>query len=74
MSIDRLFVIWGALSDRGRHVVGHLARERVGGPYRFWYEADLSAAVAQGFVLFPTFPEPKGETSPWEGEALRLGC
>jgi hypothetical protein len=70
VSIDRLFVIWGALSDRGRHVVGHLARDRVGGPYRFWYEADLSAAFAQGFVLLPTFPELRTEISPYEARYL----
>jgi hypothetical protein len=70
VTIDRLFVIWGALSDRGRHVVGHLARDRVGGPYRFWYEADLSAAFAQGFVLFPTFPEPRVEASPYAARYL----
>jgi hypothetical protein len=70
MTIDRLSVIWGALSDRGRHVVGHLTRDRIGGPYRFWYEADLSAAVAQGFVLFPTFPELRTESSAYEARYL----
>ncbi|HEY1546596.1 MAG TPA: HIRAN domain-containing protein [Kofleriaceae bacterium] len=69
MSIDHLFVIWGAPSDGGRHVVGHLSR---GGSaaFRFWYEPDLSAATARGFTLLPAFPEHRCEGAPFEARYL----
>ncbi|HEX4453944.1 MAG TPA: HIRAN domain-containing protein [Kofleriaceae bacterium] len=69
MSIDHLFVIWGAPSDGGRHVVGHLSR---GGSaaFKFWYEPDLSAAKARGFTLLPAFPEHRSERDPFEARYL----
>jgi hypothetical protein len=70
MTIDRLFVIWGAPSDGGRHVVGHLTRDRSAGRFRFWYEPDLSAAKKHGFALFPSFPEPRVESAPYEARYL----
>lgn len=70
MTIDRLFVIWGAPSDGGRHVVGHLTRDRSAGRFRFWYEPDLSAAKKHGFALFPSFPDPRVESAPYEARYL----
>ena len=70
MTIDRLFVIWGAPSDGGRHVVGHLTRDRSVGRFRFWYEPDLSAAKKHGFALFPSFPDPRVESAPYEARYL----
>jgi hypothetical protein len=69
-TIDRLFVIWGAPSDGGRHVVGHLTRDRSAGRFRFWYEPDLSAAKRHGFALFPAFPEQLPESAPYEARYL----
>jgi len=70
MTIDHLLVIWGAPSDGGRHAIGHLTREPSGAPYRFWYERDLSAAIARGFTLFPSFPEHRKEEHPFEARYL----
>jgi len=79
MTIDHLLVIWGAPSDGGRHAIGHLTREPSGAPYRFWYERDLSAAIARGFTLFPSFPEHRKEEHPFEARSglareLRRKC
>ncbi len=70
MTIDHLFVIWSAPSDGGRHVVGHLARLRVGSTFHFWYESDLSAAVAKGFAFLPAFPEHRQIDAPYEARYL----
>jgi hypothetical protein len=70
MTIDRLFVIWRAPSDGGRHVIGHLTRRRPGAAYQFWYQAELSAASAKGFTLLPSFPEYRGIESPYEARYL----
>ncbi len=70
MTIDRLFIVWGAPSDGGRHVIGHLTRERSAAPFRFWYERDLSAAKQHGFALLPAFPEHQTEEAPYEARYL----
>lgn len=70
MTIDHLFVLWSAPSDSGRHVVGHLARRRAGSMFHFWYEDDLSAAVAKGFTLLPAFPEHRRIDAPYEARYL----
>lgn len=71
MSIDHLFVIWGAPSTGCRHVVGHLARTQgVTQPFSFWYEADLDEPRAQGFRLLPVFPEPKQARDPYRARHL----
>lgn len=69
MSIDRLFVLWSAPSDGGRHVIGHLTRGGAS-PFRFWYEADLSSATEKGFTFFPAFPEHRCERDPYEARYL----
>lgn len=70
MTIDHLFVIWSAPSDGGRHVVGHLTRQRVGSTFHFWYEADVSAAVTKGFTFLPAFPEHRQIDAPYEARYL----
>ena len=67
--IDRLFVLWRAPADGARHVVGHLTR-RPGEAFRFWYADDVSGALAQGFSWFPTFPEHRTESAPYEARYL----
>lgn len=70
MTIDHLFVIWSAPSDGSRHVMGHLARQRMGSTFHFWYEDDLSAAIAKGFTLLPAFPEHRQIDAPYEARYL----
>ncbi|HEX2688964.1 MAG TPA: HIRAN domain-containing protein [Kofleriaceae bacterium] len=70
MTIDHLFVIWSAPSDGGRHIVGHLTRQRMDSTFYFWYEADLSAAVAKGFTFLPAFPEHRRIDVPYEARYL----
>jgi HIRAN domain len=70
MTIDRLLIIWGAPSDGGRHVVGHLARDRSAGVFRFWYEPDLSAALRHGFAPLAAFPRHQTQDSPYEARYL----
>jgi hypothetical protein len=70
VTIDRLFVIWSAPSDGGRHIVGHLARQRVGSTFHFWYESNLSAAAAKGFAFLPAFPEHRQIDAPYEARYL----
>lgn len=70
MTIDHLFVIWSAPSDGGRHIVGHLARQRAVSTFHFWYEDDLSAAVAKGFTFLPAFPEHRRIVAPYEARYL----
>jgi len=70
VTIDHLYVIWSAPSDGGRHVVGHLARQRVGSTFHFWYEDDLSAAFAKGFTFLPAFPEHRRVDAPYEARYL----
>jgi len=70
MTIDKLFVIWSAPSDGGRHLVGRLARRHVGSMFHFWYEDDLSAAFAKGFTFLPSFPEYRRSDLPYEARYL----
>jgi hypothetical protein len=44
VTIDHLFVIWSAPSDGGRHIVGHLVRQRVGSTFHFPLFAHLGDA------------------------------
>lgn len=70
MTIDHLSVIWSAPSDGGRHVVGHLTRQRVGSTFHFWYENDLSASVAKGFTFLPAFPEHRQVDATYDARYL----
>jgi hypothetical protein len=70
VTVDHLFMIWSAPSDGGRHIVGHLVRQRVGSTFQFWYERDLSAAFAKGFTLLPAFPEHRRNDAPYEARYL----
>jgi hypothetical protein len=71
MTIDHLFVIWGAPTTGARHVVGHLTRARtVEQPFRFWYEPDLSKPSAHGFRPLAVFPEHKTEAAPYRARHL----
>jgi hypothetical protein len=70
VTIDHLFVIWSAPSDGGRHIVGHLTRQRVGSTFHFWYEDDVSTAVAKGFTFLPAFPEDRRIDAPYEARYL----
>jgi hypothetical protein len=68
--IDRLFVIWGAPSDGGRHVIGHLERDRAAGAFRFWYEPSLESAMSRGFTLLPVFPDHRTAADPYVARYL----
>lgn len=66
--IDRLFVLWCEPAHGRRHVVGHLSRSVTGA--RFWYQPDLSRAMADGFDYLPAFPSHRGEDQPYEARYL----